>query len=94
MTTNAAPPGGARKVGYFAQWGIYARNFKVKNIDTSGMASKLTHINYAFGNVSEQGRCFEANQAGVGDAWADYQTQQYMVLLPFLHFFFSSSWVR
>jgi hypothetical protein len=47
----------------------------VKNIDTSGMASKLTHINYAFGNVSEQGRCFEANQAGVGDAWADYQTR-------------------
>ena len=75
VTTNAAPPGGNRKVGYFAQWGIYARNFKVKNIDTSGMASKLTHINYAFGNVSEQGRCFEANQAGVGDAWADYQTR-------------------
>src|SRR5262245_47021835 len=76
VTTNAAPPGGStRKVGYFAQWGIYARNFKVKNIDTSGMASKLTHINYAFGNVSEQGRCFEANQLGVGDAWADYQTR-------------------
>ncbi len=76
VTTNAPPTGGAtRKVGYFAQWGIYARNFKVKNIDTSGMASKLTHINYAFGNVSEAGRCFEANQLGQGDAWADYQTR-------------------
>jgi chitinase len=62
-------------VGYFAQWGIYARNFKVRNIDASGQAAKLTHINYAFGNVSEAGRCFEANQAGVGDAWADYQTR-------------------
>ncbi|WP_405139219.1 glycoside hydrolase family 18 protein [Sphaerisporangium sp. NBC_01403] len=61
------------RVAYFAQWGIYQRNFLVKNVDTSGAASKLTTINYAFGNVSEQGLCFEANEAGVGDAWADYQ---------------------
>jgi chitinase len=76
VTTNAAPPGGAtRRVAYFAQWGIYGRNFKVRNIDASGQAAKLTHIHYAFGNVNEQGRCFEANQLGVGDAWADYQTR-------------------
>ncbi|MFG2044971.1 glycoside hydrolase family 18 protein [Dactylosporangium sp. NPDC048998] len=61
------------KVGYFTQWGIYHRNFQVKNLHTSGMAAKLTHINYAFANVGADGRCFEANQAGVGDAWADYQ---------------------
>jgi chitinase len=45
----------------------------VKDLDTTGMASKLTHINYAFGNINEQGRCFETNQLGQGDAWADYQ---------------------
>jgi chitinase len=74
VTTNAPPQGGAtRKVAYFAQWGVYARNYKVKNIDTSGSANRLTHINYAFGNVNEQGRCFMANQLGQGDAWADYQ---------------------
>ena len=61
------------KVGYFTQWGIYRRNFLVKNLHTSGMAAKLTHINYAFANVGADGRCFEANEAGVGDAWADYQ---------------------
>ena len=61
------------KVGYFTQWGIYRRNFLVKNVHTSGMAAKLTHINYAFANVGADGRCFEANEAGVGDAWADYQ---------------------
>lgn len=61
------------KVGYFTQWGIYKRNFTVKNVETSGMAAKLTHINYAFANVGADGKCFEANQAGVGDAWADYQ---------------------
>ncbi len=62
-----------RTVGYFTQWGIYGRNFHVKNLDTSGAAAKLTHINYAFANVSEEGLCFEANIPGQGDAWADYQ---------------------
>jgi chitinase len=61
------------KVGYFTQWGIYRRNFTVKNVEASGMAAKLTHINYAFANIGADGKCFEANEAGVGDAWADYQ---------------------
>src|SRR5215211_2041224 len=61
------------KVGYFTQWGIYRRNFLVREVHTAGMAAKLTHINYAFANVGADGRCFEANEAGVGDAWADYQ---------------------
>ena len=75
VTTNQATGGTNRRVAYFAQWGIYGRNFKVRNVDASGQAAKLTHIHYAFGNVSEQGRCFEANQLGLGDAWADYQTR-------------------
>jgi chitinase len=62
-----------KKVGYFIQWGIYGRSFFVKNLDTSGAAAKLTHVNYAFANVGQDGRCFEANLAGQGDAWADYQ---------------------
>ncbi|AOS65589.1 glycosyl hydrolase family 18 protein [Actinoalloteichus hymeniacidonis] len=64
---------GYRKIGYFTQWGVYDRNYLVKDIDTSGSAAALTHINYSFGNITEQGECFQANQAGVGDAWADYQ---------------------
>ena len=66
-------PGGKRKVGYFTQWGIYDRAYFVKNLDTSGSAAKLTHINYAFGNIDSSGRCFQVNQLGQGDAWADYQ---------------------
>ncbi len=68
VTTDQATnpgPGGAMKLGYFAQWGVYGRNYHVKNIDTSGSASKLTHINYAFGNV-QGGACT------IGDAYADY----------------------
>ncbi|HET6212122.1 MAG TPA: glycoside hydrolase family 18 protein, partial [Micromonosporaceae bacterium] len=73
VTTNQAPPSAGRRVAYFTQWGIYDRAYFIKNVDTSGQAAKLTQINYAFGNINDQGRCFEANQLGVGDAWADYQ---------------------
>ncbi len=45
-----------RQVGYFIQWGIYGRAFYVKNLDTSGTAAQLTHINYAFGNVGPRCR--------------------------------------
>ncbi|MFC7384116.1 glycoside hydrolase family 18 protein [Sphaerisporangium rhizosphaerae] len=55
-----------KRVAYFVQWGIYARNYHVKDVDTSG-AAKLTHINYAFGNVGADGTCVSA------DAWADWQ---------------------
>ncbi|WUM96075.1 glycoside hydrolase family 18 protein [Streptomyces sp. NBC_00322] len=61
-----------KRVGYFTQWGIYGRDFQVKDMDTSGQAAKLTHINYAFGNVSSDGRCFTGNVPGEADAWADY----------------------
>jgi chitinase len=53
-------------VGYFTDWGVYQRNYQVKNIETSGSAAKLTHINYAFGNVTNGG-------CAIGDAYADYQ---------------------
>ncbi|MGY3338813.1 chitinase [Streptomyces filamentosus] len=59
------PPGKAVKMGYFTNWGVYGRNYHVKNIVTSGSASKITHINYAFGNV-QGGKCT------IGDAYADY----------------------
>jgi chitinase len=64
-TPSLAPP--ARKVvGYFTDWGIYGRDFQVKDVDSGGAADKLTHLVYAFGKV-DGGRCAPA------DAWADYQ---------------------
>ncbi|GAA2351495.1 hypothetical protein GCM10010170_041660 [Dactylosporangium salmoneum] len=57
--------GGNRVVGYFVDWGVYARNYHVKNIDTSGTAAKLNVINYAFGNVTN-------GQCAIGDSYADY----------------------
>ncbi|WP_405814943.1 glycoside hydrolase family 18 protein [Streptomyces sp. NBC_01390] len=47
---------GSKVVGYFTDWGTYDRKYYVKNIETSGSAARLTHINYAFGNVTG-GKC-------------------------------------
>ncbi|MFE6668481.1 glycoside hydrolase family 18 protein [Streptomyces sp. NPDC057697] len=74
-TTRAAAPAaadatptaaGSKVVGYFTNWGVYQRNYHVRNIETSGSADKLTHINYAFGNVTG-GKC------AIGDSYADYE---------------------
>ncbi|WP_030296491.1 glycoside hydrolase family 18 protein [Streptomyces katrae] len=61
-----------KRVGYFTQWGVYGRDFQVQDLETSGTAGKLTHINYAFGNISADGTCFTGNVPGEADAWADY----------------------
>ncbi|MFJ2649712.1 glycosyl hydrolase family 18 protein [Streptomyces sp. NPDC087420] len=83
-TTDPGTPGTGSKIklGYFTEWGVYDRNYHVKNLVTSGSASKITHINYSFGNVTG-GKCvmgdayaatdkaYTADQAvdGVADTW-------------------------
>ncbi|MGW0929220.1 glycosyl hydrolase family 18 protein [Streptomyces sp. NPDC002644] len=81
-TPTDPPPGGKINLGYFTEWGIYGRNYHVKNLVTSGSASKITHINYSFGNV-KNGQCvlddsfaatdkaYTADQSvdGVADTW-------------------------
>ncbi|GAA3425055.1 glycosyl hydrolase family 18 protein [Streptosporangium sandarakinum] len=64
-TDDPGTPGGKKLVGYFTEWGVYGRNYHVKNLATSGTAAKLTHILYAFGNTTG-GRC------SIGDSYADY----------------------
>jgi chitinase len=49
-------PAGEHVVGYFTGWGVYARNYQVKEVDTSGAARRLTHLIYAFGGTTG-GRC-------------------------------------
>ncbi|MDI1461561.1 glycosyl hydrolase family 18 protein [Catellatospora sp. KI3] len=85
-TTDDVIGAGYAKVGYFVQWGIYGRQYFVRNLDTSGSAAKLTHLNYAFANIDPvnltclQGvtRGTTANPqdpdqgTGAGDADADY----------------------
>jgi chitinase len=61
----AAPTAGKTVLGYFTEWGVYQRNYHVKNLVASGSASKLNYINYAFGNTAN-------GQCSLGDTYADY----------------------
>ncbi|MEU9988078.1 glycoside hydrolase family 18 protein [Streptomyces sp. NPDC048045] len=68
-TATAAAPAapqvkaGSKVVGYFTEWGTYDRKYYVRNVESSGSAARLTHINYAFGNVTG-GKC------AMGDSYA------------------------
>jgi chitinase len=46
-------PKDRRVVAYFTEWGVYGRKYNVADIP----ATKVTHINYAFARVTEQGTC-------------------------------------
>src|SRR5438067_389332 len=87
VTTDDVIGGGSfARVGYFVQWGIYGRQYFVKNLETTGAAAKLTHLNYAFTNLDPVNltclngvtRGVSANPqdpdqgTGAGDADADY----------------------
>lgn len=52
-----------RVVAYYTSWSIYARDYFVTDVP----AEMLTHINYAFANISPDGEIV------LGDEWADVQ---------------------
>lgn len=53
-------------VGYFTQWGVYQRQFRVKNLETSGTASRLDVLAYAFAKISTDHR------VALVDPYADF----------------------
>ncbi|MFE4519677.1 glycosyl hydrolase family 18 protein [Kitasatospora sp. NPDC056783] len=85
-TSDLVGAGKYARVGYFVQWGIYGRQYFVKNLDTSGAAAKLDVINYAFENIDPVNLTCMAGVTkgttsnpedpdqgtGAGDADADY----------------------
>ena len=59
--------------GYFEEWSIYYAGYNIANLQQNGVADKLTHLFYAFGNVTTS----PAPACAIADTWADY-------LSPFL----------
>ncbi|HWO36107.1 MAG TPA: glycosyl hydrolase family 18 protein [Candidatus Acidoferrum sp.] len=54
--------------GYFEEWSIYYAGYNIANLQRNGVADKLTHLFYAFGNV----RTSPAPACAIADTWADY----------------------
>ena len=62
-TALAAPAPARVLVGYFTNWSIYGKAFDPASIP----AEKLTHLNYAFAKIGDDGAC------ALTDPWADVQ---------------------
>ncbi|MQA97067.1 MAG: glycosyl hydrolase [Streptosporangiales bacterium] len=64
------PDDGYERIGYFPSWTVDSRGYRVRDVVTSGAADRLTQLNYAFGNVGEDGRCSMSEDT---DPYADFQ---------------------
>jgi chitinase len=62
--------GGKILGGYFEEWSIYYAGYNIANLQQNGVADKLTHLMYAFANVTTT----PAPGCAIADSWADYQT--------------------
>lgn len=56
--------------GYFEEWSIYYAGYNIANLQQNGAANKLTHLMYAFANVTTS----PSTGCAIADSWADYQT--------------------
>lgn len=55
--------------GYFEEWSIYYAGYNIANLQQNGVANQLTHLIYAFANVTDS----PAPACVLADTWADYQ---------------------
>jgi chitinase len=56
--------------GYFEEWSIYYAGYNIANLQQNGVAGKLTHLLYAFADVTTN----PAPACVIADSWADYST--------------------
>ncbi len=69
---GSGPSHDSYSVAYYTQWSAGERGYHVRDLVDSGSAEKLTHINYAFGNVTAEGVCATDEGASQEGAVADY----------------------
>lgn len=65
---SSAKPDDKQKIlaGYFEEWSIYYANYNLADMEANGTAGRLSHLLYAFGNVTPTG-------CQIADAWADFE---------------------
>jgi chitinase len=64
---------GKTLAGYFEEWSIYYANYNLANLESNGSAAKLSHLIYAFGDVSASATAPSTNTCVIADAWADFE---------------------
>src|ERR1700743_2326553 len=68
-------PGSQGKIlaGFFEEWSIYYAGYNLANLESNGSAAKLSHLIYAFGDVSASASDPSTNTCVIADAWADFE---------------------
>lgn len=71
----AAQNGNQKKIlaGFFEEWSIYYANYNLANLESNGSASKLSHLVYAFGDVSASASTPSSDTCVIADPWADFE---------------------
>src|SRR5580698_11447647 len=59
--------------GFFEEWSIYYANYNLANLESNGSAAKLSHLVYAFGDVSASASNPSSNSCVIADPWADFE---------------------
>ena len=73
-TARANDPKDAKILGaYFEEWSIYYSGYNLANLESNGSAAKLSHLIYAFANVSASSTDPTTDTCAIADAWADFE---------------------
>jgi chitinase len=59
--------------GFFEEWSIYYANYNLANLQSNGSAAKLSHLIYAFGDVSASASAPSTDTCVIADPWADFE---------------------
>ncbi|HTV04008.1 MAG TPA: glycosyl hydrolase family 18 protein [Acidobacteriaceae bacterium] len=59
--------------GFFEEWSIYYANYNLANLESNGSAAKLSHLIYAFADVSASASDPSTDTCVIADPWADFE---------------------
>jgi chitinase len=73
LSAQVQPGQGKILAGFFEEWSIYYAGYNLANLESNGSAAKLSHLIYAFGDVSASASDPSSNTCVIADAWADFE---------------------
>jgi chitinase len=59
--------------GFFEEWSIYYANYNLANLESNGSAAKLSHLVYAFADLSASASDPSSDTCVIADPWADFE---------------------
>jgi len=71
----AGDPASKNKIlaGFFEEWSIYYANYNIADLQSNGVADRLSHFIYAFADVTATVSSPSTDTCTIADAWADFE---------------------